>query len=84
MANILLELTFVEDEKPFYPAGILTVWECNAKKFEYNHDEMLSGIPDVDSVETADDRNDDSSQIQSESDAFMDFNENDIFSSNNY
>jgi hypothetical protein len=84
LANILLEITFVEDEKPFYTKGLLTVWECNVKKFEYSHENMDSGIPDVDGINIAEDRHDDSTAIQTESDTFMDFTETDPFSSNNY
>lgn len=84
MASSILEITFVEKEKPFYTRGIQTMWECTVKKFEYNHDEMLSGIVAVDDIETEIDFGDDSEDIQTESDTFMNFDENDPFSNNSY
>jgi hypothetical protein len=84
LANTLLEISFVEKEKPFYQRGIQTLWEVNVKKFEYNHDDMSTGITEVDAIETADDVGDDSTTIQTESDTFMDFDEHDPFSSNDY
>lgn len=84
MAKSLFEITFVEKEKPFYQRGIQTIWECNVKKFEYNHDEMLSDINEVDDLEQLLPADDNSEDIQTESDTFMDFNERDPFSSNDY
>lgn len=84
LAKSLLEISFVEKEKPFYQRGIQTIWEVNVKKFEYNHDEMLSGIEAVDDIESEIDRDDDSDVIQTESDTFVNFDEHDPFSSNDY
>lgn len=84
LAKSLLEISFVEKEKPFYLRGIQTLWECNVRKFEYNHDEMVTGITEVDAIETEPDTNDDSAVVQIESDEVMNFDEHDPFSTNDY
>lgn len=84
LASTLLEISFVEKEQPFYQRGIQTLWEANVKKFEYNHDEMLTGIDAVDDIEAAPELDDDSTTIQTESDTFMNFDESDPFSKNEY
>lgn len=84
LAKSLFEITFVEPEQPFYQRGIQTLWEVSLKKFEYNHDEMLSGITAVDDIENEVDNDDDSANIQTESDTFVNFDESDPFSNNSY
>ena len=84
MASTILEITFVEPEKPFYTRGVQTMWNLTLKKFEYNHDEMSSGIPAVDDIKNTVDYGDDSESIQEESDTIIDFDESDPFSNNTY
>lgn len=84
LSKSLFEITFAEDEKPFFQRGIQTVWKCLTKRFEYNRDIMDSGIAEVDELNIRTDTNDDDEAIQTEGDTFVTFNENDPFSSNNY
>jgi len=84
LANSLFEITFVENERPFYQRGIQTVWDCSAKKVEYNHDILSSGDIKVDALEDKVDTLDDGNDIQTEGDEFIDFSEADPFSDNDY
>lgn len=84
LGNALFEITFVEHEDPFYQRGIQTVWKCSAKRFEYNHDILSSGVTAVDALEDKVDTNNDSDSIQTEGETFIEFNENDPFSDNDY
>jgi len=80
----VFEIAWVEDEKPFYQNGILTIWTCHCKKFEYNHDIMESGVDNVDDIVLDPVRTADNDDIQTESDTFVNFDENDPFSDNSY
>ncbi len=81
--RIIFEITFVDHEKPFYQRGIQTVWQITAKRFQYNADEMNTGISDVDDLEIKQPPSD-SDDIQTESDTIIVFDETDPFSNNNY
>jgi hypothetical protein len=84
LAKSLFEITHVEKEQPFYQRGVQVQWVLKAKKFEYNYDEMTSGISEVDDLNTKEDPYNDSDEIQTASDEFMNFDENDPFSNNDY
>jgi hypothetical protein len=79
------EITFAEDEIPFYVKGIQTVWIVSTRKFEANYDIMDSKVPDVDFVDNKENEPfDDKTDIQEEADTFVDFSEADPFSTNSY
>jgi len=80
--SVLFEIHFVENEKPFYPRGIQTMWQFTTRKFEYNHDKMETNDEYIDSLNVEPDINDDKPEIQSESDTFVDFSEKDPFAQN--
>jgi hypothetical protein len=47
----LFQITFVEHEKPFYQLGKGYVWEMKCELFEYSHEDLDTGITDVDEIE---------------------------------
>ena len=47
----LYEIKFVEHEKPFYQLGKGYVWELQCELFQYSHEDLNTGIADVDSIE---------------------------------
>ena len=49
----LIQIMFVEAEKPFYQLGNGYVWECQCELFEYSDEEIDTGIADLDAIETA-------------------------------
>lgn len=83
MAKAAFEITFVEHEKPFYQIGKGHVYELSCKRFEYSYEtmedneEISNGIPSFLEVN-------DSSDIQDESDTFVNFDEKDPFSESDY
>jgi len=50
-ASDLYQITFVEHEKPFYQLGKGYVWEIKCELFQYSHEDLNSGITDVDEIE---------------------------------
>ena len=84
-SKIMFEITFTEDELPFYQIGKLNVYRMEAERFNYSHETMNTGIEDIDTKDIATEHEiDDSTDIQDESDTFVNFDENDPFSENNY
>lgn len=53
-ASDLYQITFVEHEKPFYQLGKGYVWEIKCELFQYSHEDLNSGIADVDEIENED------------------------------
>lgn len=53
-ASDLYQVTFVEHEKPFYQLGKGYVWEIKCELFQYSHEDMESGILEVDEIEEED------------------------------
>jgi hypothetical protein len=53
-SSSLYEITFVEHEKPFYQLGKGYVWELKCELFQYSHEDMNTGLIDVDEVENED------------------------------
>ena len=49
-ASDLYQITFVEHEKPFYQLGKGYVWELKCELFQYSHEDMDSGIDEVDDI----------------------------------
>jgi hypothetical protein len=83
MTKAVFEITFVEHELPFYQMGKGHVYKLSCKRFEYSHEDITDagdvaeGIPDFPDV-------DDSADVQTESDTFVNFDEQDPFSEDNY
>jgi hypothetical protein len=50
-AKDLYEIKFVEHEKPFYQLGKGYVWEIQCELFQYSHEDLDTGIADVDEIE---------------------------------
>jgi hypothetical protein len=50
----LYQITFVEHEKPFYQLGKGYVWEIKCELFQYSHEDLNTGIADVDEIESED------------------------------
>ena len=53
-ASDLYQITFVEHEKPFYQLGKGYIWEIKCELFQYSHEDLNSGIADVDEIENED------------------------------
>lgn len=51
MANGLFEITFVEDETPFYQLQGLPTFKLSCELFEYNNEEIDTGIAEIDLFE---------------------------------
>lgn len=52
LANSLFQIKFVEHEQPFYQLRNLPTYHLQCELFEYNHEEMDTGIASVDDFET--------------------------------
>jgi hypothetical protein len=52
MSNSFFEISLVEDDKPFYQLSNLPVYKLSCALFEYNDQEMDTGIAAIDKVET--------------------------------
>lgn len=50
----LYQITLVEHEKPFYQLGKGYVWEMKCELFQYSHEDLDTGIADVDEIEEED------------------------------
>lgn len=48
----LFEIKFVEHEQPFYPVGSLPVYELRCELFVYSSQDIDTGIPEIDVIET--------------------------------
>lgn len=86
----IYEIKFVNHQSVFYQLGRLMVYDLELELFEYSGEVFNTGIPEVDIISqtypvdgsTTDDYQDwqdQSPEIQSESDGFIDFSENDPF-----
>jgi hypothetical protein len=48
----LFEIKFVEDESVFYQMGNLAMYDLKCELFEYSHEELDTGIPAIDNIQT--------------------------------
>ena len=81
----MFEITYTEKETPFYQIGKSNVYRMETEKFNYSHETLNTGIDDIDNRDlTVENEEDESPNIQTESDAFVDFSESDPFSEDNY
>ncbi len=79
----VFEITFVEHEKEFYSLGSNYTYEIQAKRFEYSHEIMDTGVTDIDEIESFIQDNDNET-LETDADAIIDFSEEDPFSEGNY
>jgi len=52
MSNSFFEISFVEDEQPFYQLSNLPVYKMQCSLFEYNEEDFETGIDAIDSTQT--------------------------------
>jgi len=52
LSGSIFEINYVKDEEPFYQFGILTTFTVTCELFTYSHEEMDTGISEIDSVFT--------------------------------
>lgn len=85
------EIQFVEHQDVFYQLGRLMVWDLQCELLEFNGQKFNTGVPEIDSIstdyemdgsedETYTDWSDQSTEIEEETDTFIDFTERDPFS----
>jgi len=84
-----LEIKHVEDESPFYELGKQYIWEVKTETFEFSYESFETGDSTIDDLinkdliyydpETETEEYGKNDEIQTESDTFVDFNENDPF-----
>jgi len=51
MTNKLFQITFVEHEQPFYQLSNLPVYKLRANLFEYNDEDLDTGVTAIDNIE---------------------------------
>ena len=49
----LFEISFVDHDDPFYQLANLPVFKLRCRTFEYSHEDMATGLDEVDAIETA-------------------------------
>lgn len=81
----IFEITFAQKENPFYQIGKSNVFRIETERFNYSHEDMESEVEEIDDeyVPNMEDITD-SPDIQTESDTFVNFDENDPFSDGGY
>jgi len=49
----LFEISFVDHDDPFYQLANLPVFKMRCRTFEYSHEDMATGISEIDDIETS-------------------------------
>jgi hypothetical protein len=49
----LFEISFVDHDDPFYQLANLPVFKMRCRTFEYSHEDMTTGISEIDDIETS-------------------------------
>ena len=49
----LFEISFVDHDDPFYKLANLPVYKLRCRTFDYSHEDMTTGVSDIDAIETA-------------------------------
>jgi len=49
----LFEISFVDHDDPFYQLANLPVYKLRCRTFDYSHEDMTTGVSDIDAIETA-------------------------------
>lgn len=50
ITNAVLEIKFVDHESPFFEKGKQYVYEVKLETFDFSHEEIVTGDPDIDSI----------------------------------
>lgn len=89
LTKSFLEIKHVEDETPFYNLGKQYVWEVKTETFEFSYESFATGDSNIDDLinndilhfdpETETEEYGDNDEIQTETDTFVDFDENNPF-----
>ncbi len=74
----VFEITFVEHEKEFYTLGSNFTYEITAKRFEYSHETLDTGVSAIDDIENFIADND-NTELENDGDNILDFTEDDPF-----
>ena len=53
LLNKFFEISFVEDQEPFFQLGNLPVYKLRARTWEYSSERLNTGVTDIDSAEDA-------------------------------
>lgn len=82
----LFEIRFVEDEQPFFPLGTLPTFKLRCELFDYSSETFATGEPvlddmpgDIDPQLGGIDPYDNSDDIETEGDSYVDFTESNPF-----
>ena len=51
--NKLFEITFVDHDDPFYQLQNLPVFKMRCRTFDYSHEDIATGVSDIDDIETS-------------------------------
>jgi len=51
LMNSFFEISFVEDQEPFFQLGNLPVYKLRARRWEYSSERLNTGVTDIDSAE---------------------------------
>lgn len=52
LTKSFFEIKFVDNQQPFYQLSNVPVWKLQCELFEYRNEEVSTGIPEVDALET--------------------------------
>ena len=52
-AKKLFEITFVDHDDPFYQLSNLPVFKMRCRTFDYSHEDLDTGISEIDAIETS-------------------------------
>ena len=76
----LYEITFTEDQVPFFQLGKNYIWQMECSLFRYAQDTLTTGISEVDDIATATDQFTQSADIETAADGgIVDFTETNPF-----
>ena len=80
LSKQLYEITFTEDQIPFFQLGKNYIWQMECSLFRYDQEDMNTGIANVDNIETATDTFTQSTDIETNADSgIVDFTESNPF-----
>ena len=80
LSSQIYEITFTEDQIPFFQLGKNYIWQMECSLFRYDQEDMDTGITDVDAIESATDTYTQSADIETGADdGIVDFTESNPF-----
>ena len=51
LTNDLFQISFAEHESVFYQLGYRYIWRIDVQKYDYSHEKMKTGKPEIDRVQ---------------------------------